>query len=74
MTFISLPICLNMFSPEFQQGTDGKMFLRGKDGELTQVEVVSTKEHVSIFEQASPTLPIGLAFFCATLNIIPGAF
>eukprot|EP00095_Tigriopus_kingsejongensis_P000686 maker-scaffold58_size443543-snap-gene-0.7 protein:Tk00686 transcript:maker-scaffold58_size443543-snap-gene-0.7-mRNA-1 annotation:"protein spec3" len=52
---------------------DGKhMMLKGEDGQMHKVEIISTREHVSIFTQNCPVLPMVLAVICAILNLIPG--
>ncbi|XP_059097674.1 uncharacterized protein LOC131891981 isoform X2 [Tigriopus californicus] len=58
---------------ETTQCPDGKhMMLKGEDGHMHQVEIISTREHESIFSQNCPVLPMAVSIFCGLLNLIPG--
>ena len=46
--------------------------MRGDDGKMREVEVVSTREVESVFTKACPTLPPCVAIYCAVMNVIPG--
>ena len=66
---------LTIKAPLLQGHDDGKhMMIRGEDGEMREVEIVATRDKLSVYQQACPILPIGLAILCGVLNIIPGEF
>ena len=48
------------------------MWVKGDDGEMVECEVVSTKDHESIFTKNAPILPLPLAIICGILNFVPG--
>ena len=47
---------------------------RGEDGEVREMEIVSAKEKLSVFQKTCPVLPTKVALLCAVLNLIPGKF
>ena len=47
--------------------------IRGEDGEMREVEVVSTRDKEGVFQAACPVMHMLPAVLCAILNTIPGA-
>jgi len=48
------------------------MMVKGPDGEMVECEIVSTRDHESMFNKHAPILPLPLAIICCILNIVPG--
>ena len=48
------------------------MMIKGEDGQMVECEIISTRDHESIFDKNAPVLPIFLAIICCILNLIPG--
>lgn len=48
------------------------MMVKGEDGQMVECEIVSTRDHESVFDKNAPVLPVFLSVICAILNIVPG--
>ena len=50
------------------------MLVQGPDGEMVECEIVSSKDHESLFVKNAPVLPLPFAIICCVLNIVPGNY
>ena len=50
------------------------MMVKGEDGQMVECEIVSTRDHESVFDKNAPVLPVFLSVICALLNIVPGRY
>ena len=48
--------------------------VKGEDGQMVECEIVSTRDHESVFDKNAPVLPVFLSVICAILNIVPGMY
>ena len=48
--------------------------VKGEDGQMVECEIVSTRDHESVFDKNAPVLPVFLSVICAILNIVPGRY
>ena len=48
--------------------------VKGEDGQMVECEIVSTRDHESVFDKNAPVLPVFLSVICAILNIVPGTY
>jgi len=48
------------------------MMVKGEDGEMIEVEIISTHEKQSIFQKSAPIMHPVIAFFFGFLNLAPG--
>ena len=46
--------------------------VKGEDGEMVECEIISTRDHESIFHRNAPILPLPMAVICCILNFLPG--
>ena len=48
------------------------MLVKGEDGKMVECEIISTRDHESVFNKNAPILPLVFSVLCCILNIVPG--